>query len=528
MKKELIFEELTLDEKLGLVMCANLTAEPTDEGIERILNMIREHRLGAVYVGVKRRDEFLKLVHEVADYPILTVTGNEVGIGPHTYPSVRALGATGYNEEAAYTFGKIVGHECRAVGINVVNSPVVDISNVNMRHIGSDPEGVAKMAVAIVRGMHDAGVLAIVKHYPGPGAVWVDTHMQEARNDRSPEELERINLRPYLRLLEEGLLDGIMPGHNVITAIDPDRPASLSKPVLDLLRGRGWEGLSMPDALCMMGIALKYGKEAPNGMCIAAGSDIALPWDVSCEVGYSYMKNGLEKGLFTEEQLDASVRRVLAAQHKVNLLSSVTCELTREDIARFERLPADCVSAHYAEGVPHALAKDGRHLFVILTERDASSEQDLAAAVPFSGEWFFPHRVRDMVKAQFPNSDCTFLHEYPSATDNIRLFDKQIPYDDVVYITSHRAQAYVGRDCLTERVLAVMRALQSTNRIAAVLHFGNPHVMDDVPRCDRFILGYTSLKCVEFALSVLAGDAVATGTVPYENVMLKLCKGDGR
>ncbi|MBO7762155.1 MAG: hypothetical protein J6T24_05100 [Clostridia bacterium] len=522
MKKELILEELTLDQKLGMVLCTNLSAEATDEGIARILNMIREHRLGAVYVGTKRREEFLKLVHETADYPILTVTGNEAGIEPHVYPSVRALGASGYDEKAAYTFGKILGHDWRAIGVNVVNSPVVDISNVNMRHIGSDPEGVARMAVAIVRGMHDAGVLSMVKHYPGPGEVWVDTHMQEGRNDRTPEELESINLRPYLRLLEEGLLDGIMPGHNVITAIDPDRPASLSKKVMDLLRDRGFDGISMTDALSMMGVALKYGKEAPNGMCIAAGNDFALPWDVSCETGFAYLKNGFEKGLFTEEQLDASVRRVLAAQHKVNLLSDVQCELTEEDLARFEAVTRDCVSAHYADGVPHAIPKDGRHLFVILSERNVHNEQELAGAVPFANEWFYPLRIRDMILEKFPNSDCTLLNEYPTAGDNIRLFDKQIPYDDVIYITSHRAQAYLGRDCLTERVLAVMRALQSTNRISAILHFGNPHVMDDVPRCDRFILGYTSEKCVEFALSVLAGDAVATGMIPYENVQIRV------
>ena len=67
MKKELIFEELTLDEKLGLVMCANLTAEPTDEGIERILNMIREHRLGAVWVsrGAPDRNEILKKMKDL-------------------------------------------------------------------------------------------------------------------------------------------------------------------------------------------------------------------------------------------------------------------------------------------------------------------------------------------------------------------------------------------------------------------------------------------------------------------------------
>ena len=127
MKKELVFEELTLDQKLGMVLCTNFSAEATDEGIERILKMIREHRLGAVYVGTKRREEFLKLVHEVADYPILALTGNEAGIEPHVYPCARALGASGYDEKAAYIFGKIIGHDWRRVGVNMVNSPVVDI-----------------------------------------------------------------------------------------------------------------------------------------------------------------------------------------------------------------------------------------------------------------------------------------------------------------------------------------------------------------------------------------------------------------
>ena len=158
---------------------------------------------------------------------------------------------------------------------------------------------------------------------------------------------------------------------------------------------------------------------------------------------------------------------------------------------------------------------------MILSERELKEDIPAPDAPPFANEWFYPHRVQDMVKALFPNSDCTFLPEYPTANINIKLFDKQLAYDSVIYITSHRMQAYLGRDCLTERVLAVMRALQSTNRISAILHFGNPHVMDDVPRCDRFILGYTAEECVEYGLRVLAGEAVATGTIPYRNVKLK-------
>ena len=523
MKKELKLEELTLEQKLGMVLCTNAQPHFSENEIEKMLQMIREHRLGAVWVsrGAPGRNDILKRINEVADYPILIVGDAEQGYDKYVFPTARSLGATGYNEELAYSYGRVVGYELRELGFNAMNGPVVDLSNNSMRHMGTDAEAIARLAVATVRGLHDSGIFSIAKHYPGPGDATVDTHMQEGRNDRPLDELLSYDLVPYFRLMDEGLLDGIMPGHRIISAVDTERPASLSKKVMGLLRDRGFDGVSLTDALSMMGVVLKYGQRDPSPLCIAAGSDLALPWNVSCEVGYEYLKEGFEKGLFSEADLDEAVSHVLLAQHKANLLSEPKEAPSEKVFADFAGIAASCVSAHYAEGVTRAIPKNGHHLFVILTERDLKEDIPAPDAPPFANEWFYPHRVQDMVKAVFPNSDCTFLPEYPSASQNIRLFDKQIPYDSVVYITSHRMQAYLGRDCLTERVLAVMRALQSTNRISAVLHFGNPHVMDDVPRCDRFILGYSAEGCIEKALSVLAGESEATGTVPYDNVVIR-------
>ncbi len=522
MKKELVFEELSLDQKLGMLLCANVVAEPDPKELKALLTMIREHRLGSVYFGRQNREEQAKLVNDAADYPILTVSSGEQGGPQYRFPGIRALGATGYNEELAYTIGKIMGYEIRKTGMNTLNTLVVDLSDVNVRHIGNDAEAVSRCAVAATRGMHDAGVLSIAKHFPGPGDATIDSHMQEGRNDHPIEKLMARDLLPYFRLMEEDLLDGIMPGHRVTTAVDPDRPASISKKNLDLLRDRGWEGVSMTDALNMMGLVLKYGKEDPPGLSIGAGNDFALPWDVPCEVGFRYLKDGFQRGLFTEEQLDAAVRRVLLAQHKANLLSEIEPTLTERDIENYHRIPRECISGHYAEGVAHAIPKDGRHLFVILSERDLRADQPAPNEVPFLNEWFFPHHAQDMVKELFPNSECIFLPEFPAASFNMRFFDRQRGYDSVVYILHHRAQAYIGRDCLTERVLSVMRSLQSTNRISAILHFGNPHVIDEVPRCDRVILGYTSEVCVSHALHILAGDYEAVGTIPYGDFKAKV------
>ena len=519
MKKELVFEELTLDQKLGMLLCANIVAEKDPENL---LKMIRERKIGAVYFGRAKREEHAALVNEAADYPILTVSSGEQGGPRYPFPAIRSLGATGYSEELAYTWGKLLAYDLRMTGMNTANTFVVDLSNVNIRHIGDDAEKVARCAVAATRGMHDMGVLSIIKHYPGPGDATIDSHMQEGRNDRSVEELMSYDLLPYFRLMEEGMLDGVMPGHRVTTAIDPNHPSSISKKVMDILRDRGWEGVSMTDALNMMGIVLKYGKEMPTPLSIAAGNDFALPWDVPCDVGHKLLKDGYEKGIFTEEQLNAAVRRVLLAQHKANLFSEITPTLTERDIENYHRIAKDCISGHYAEGVPHAIPKDGRHLFVILYEHATATGVTERNEVPFLNEWFLPHKAEDMIRELFPNSECIFLPEFPAASFNMKFFDKQLGYDSVIYLINHRSQAYIGRDCLSERILSVMRALQSTNRVSAILHFGNPHVIDEVPRCDRVILGYTSNVCVEHALHILRGDYEAVGTVPYRDFEAKV------
>ena len=524
MKKELKFEELTLEQKLGMVLCANVHSSLSENEHEKVLEMIKEHRLGAVYVTLNspNKEEIIRRVNETADYPILVVTMAESGYEQYKFPPARALGAADYNEDFAYACGRISGTELRKAGINVRNGPVIDLSDVSIRHMGADPERVARLACATVRGLRDAGVLAIVKHFPGPGDATIDSHLQEGRNDRPYDEWVKTDLVPYVRLMEEGLLDGVMPGHRILACVDNERPASISKKTMNILRDMGWDGLSMTDALSMMGLTLKYGEVDPSGLSIAAGNDMTLPWNVSCDIGYDFLKSGFERGLFSEEDLDAAVKHVLLAQHKVNLLSELDTEPSEYDFECVERLAKECVSAHYAEGVPHAIDKNGRHLFVILSERNLKETEPAPEEPIFAYEWFFPHRIQEMVKAKFPNSDCTFLLEYPSSGDNIKLLRKQLPYDSVIYITSQRIQQYIGRDCFSERILAVMRALQSTNRISAVLHFGNPHMMDDLPRIDRFILGYTDERCVTHALNILAGEAEAVGIIPYGDLKLKL------
>ena len=106
--------------------------------------------------------------------------------------------------------------------------------------------------------------------------------------------------------------------------------------------------------------------------------------------------------------------------------------------------------------------------------------------------------------------------EYPNLHQNMRLFKTQEGYEDIAWITTYATQCFIGKECLTRRTVDLMDALQSTGRIVAHLHFGNPFVAADAPFVPRILLGYASELCVFDALEILAGNAPALGIVPYE------------
>ena len=125
-----------------------------------------------------------------------------------------------------------------------------------------------------------------------------------------------------------------------------------------------------------------------------------------------------------------------------------------------------------------------------------------------------PVRIAEKIKSLFPNSEVVTHPEYPNLHQNMRLFKIQEDYEDIVWISTYASQCFIGKECLTRRTVDLMDALQSTDRIVAHLHFGNPFVAADAPFVPRILLGYASHECVMNALEILAGNAPALGIVP--------------
>ena len=95
-------------------------------------------------------------------------------------------------------------------------------------------------------------------------------------------------------------------------------------------------------------------------------------------------------------------------------------------------------------------------------------------------------------------------------------FNTGEPYDDVVFITFYQSQTYVGRECLTSRIISLLEGLDVTKSVIALAHFGNPFIVEEMPHLPRLIIGSASAKGVMAGLEVLAGNYPAKGSLTYD------------
>jgi len=241
------------------------------------------------------------------------------------WPPMRRLGDAN-SSTLARRAGRAMGHEIAAAGFNCDFAPVLDVNSnpanpvIGDRSFSSDPRRVARIALAFARGLEEAGVLCCGKHFPGHGDTSVDSHLALPEVTRTQRELRCVELAPF-RYAIAANLPMLMTAHVRYPALDPERAATLSRPILQTLLRRelGFRGVLVSDDLSMHALDGSGSLGEVAVAAINAGCDLLLACQ-SLEAGEeaaAAVAAAVRSGRIPASRIAEARRRIAALRRRV-------------------------------------------------------------------------------------------------------------------------------------------------------------------------------------------------------------------
>ncbi|SFD47462.1 glycoside hydrolase family 3 protein [Massilia yuzhufengensis] len=245
-------------------------------------------------------------------------------------PSAMALGAAN-DPQLARDVGAAVARAVRSLGFNWNFAPVLDLNNnphnpvIAERSFGADPIAATRIAMAWMEGSESEGVACCVKHFPGHGDTHVDSHRDLPTVDKPLAELERFEFAPF-RIAAKAA-PAMMTAHILYPALDPDFPATMSRPILTgiLREGFGYQGVIITDGMDMHAIAHRYGAGEAAVNALVAGADMVMAIGAreTQEETVQAIAAAIRDGVLPMDDVQARLQRLaaLAAAHPAGAAS---------------------------------------------------------------------------------------------------------------------------------------------------------------------------------------------------------------
>jgi beta-N-acetylhexosaminidase len=297
--------------------------------------VVADYHVGGIFVGSwtdlsMLQDGTLNDINAGLPLPLAVSVDEEGGrvdrlkrlIGPS--PSARQLAATKSPDEV-YQLALQRGREMKSYGITIDFAPVVDVSDepddevIGDRSFGNDPQQVTTYAGAFARGLRDAGILPVLKHFPGHGHGSGDTHLGSVTTPPL-DALKQDDLIPYRTLVTERPV-AVMVGHLLVPGLPGDLPTSLNPAAYALLRsgeygGPPFDGLVFTDDLSSMH-AISDEWTVPEAVVksLQAGADVAL-WVSTDEVPavLKRLQKAVDANELSMADIDKKLHRIAATK----------------------------------------------------------------------------------------------------------------------------------------------------------------------------------------------------------------------
>lgn len=434
------------------------------------------------------------------------------------FPSPLGLAASG-DEDLAYRVARAIGRQARAMGANMIHSPVVDVNTelanpeIGPRAYGCDPDTVARYALAALRGFDDAGVAATAKHFPGRGHSRTDAHFGLPEIDLDRETMLRDHVAPYRALIAAGV-PCVMAAFTAYRGLGaPGVPGATSPALItDLLRGElGFRGVVTTDNVQMGGLLALYDMGEAVVRCLLAGCDLVLcraysPQRVQV---LTAVKEAVRSGRYAESALDASVARILALRWRMGLAENGG------------KVDADRAGALFTDPENIALAEEA-------TTRTTVVQRDRADLIPLprgrrvllieqihhfhrfiNNTYAHPGLLWQELRAAGVEAAVVAVNEAPTEADRAAIRARLSEADIIVSTSYYNYRSHA----LMLPVLEELRALGKPLVIVANTPFADFGVPDWV---DSAIVSFcpSGREGIRAVAALLAGTATATAKLP--------------
>lgn len=490
---------------------------------KQIEELIKQYHVGGIiFLGQKGRlKSYIRLANHfrnLSKYPLAIAQDFETTLNPPfddmvNFPQAMTLGAL-TNNSLLYSLGREIGQQSKRIGTDIVLGPVVDVHTnyrnpiISSRSFGDNKDSVVAKATAYMQGIQSAGIIATAKHFPGHGDTEVDPHWDLPRITKSLQELESVELYPFKKVIEAGVL-AIMTAHLEVPALEPQEhlPSTLSSAIVtDLLKKKmGFTGLVITDALIMSGVTKHHKPGQIELKALQAGHDILLcPTNVP--LAFTNIKQALLAGTLLETDLDKHVMRILKA--KEWLLKRGGCTATVDQPSSTTLVSREAIALRdqlYAEALTMC-----------------KSDSDLDGPKTYQSILFIGNKASGtfdrIISDNIPYRANTLKFTHLTEEDEEEILDI-VECDTDLLISMYDIDPYKAYFGIEPNILKLINKLRRDGKKLTIVLFDDPHALKLFSVLDTVFIAYSkSVPAQKAAAEVILGLRQAQGVLPMADL----------
>jgi beta-glucosidase-like glycosyl hydrolase len=490
--------------------------------LKKALKAVQEIKVGGIVLFEGKIEEYVELINklqEAVEISLLFAADFERGLGSRLYnalefPYAAAVAATG-NPNFAYLMSKSTAIQAKALGIFQNYAPIADINNnpgnliINARSFSDDKNIVTRYVNEFIRGTNEIGILSTIKHFPGHGGTFIDSHLDIPKIISDKKNLLKNELSPFIEAILAGA-KSVMVGHLEANAIDK-LPASLSKSIIKnlLIKELGFEGLVVTDALDMYAITKYFPVKEAVVYAVKAGADaILVPADD--ELAANSLVTAVKNNEIKIERIERSLKKLLLIKKSLHLETR-----SKLDINSVRKV---------VNGKSH------RRLVNEIAEKSITLLRNRAQIIPLDPANYYKvlsinisddiieekHEFfNEQLKSKFRYVKSIFINDKSEERDYLEILNEAENSELIIISVFIKVKPGKGQIDFSQKDLMLLNEINKLSKSSIVIIFGNPYLISSIPDRASIVCAYGDpIASQNAALRSLFGEIDIVGKLP--------------